>query len=186
MLRRVLRTVLADRAVILVTHDLLDAVLLSDRVIVLDQGRIVESGPTADVLRHPTTPFTAHLAGLNLISGIVHAADPPQLAPGRGGPLVDGIARTPLSVAEPATAVFTPSAVSVYLEVPHGSPRNLFAVTITELEPRGDHVRLRATTAAGESLAADVTPAAIGELDLYPGRSAFYTVKATAVTVYPS
>ena len=81
MLRRVLRTVLADRAVILVTHDLLDAVLLSDRVIVLDQGRIVESGRTAEVMRHPTAPFTAHLAGLNLISGTVHTAHPARLAP---------------------------------------------------------------------------------------------------------
>ena len=53
LLRRVLRDVLADRSAIIVTHDLLDALLLSNRVLVLDGGRIVESGPTADVLRHP-------------------------------------------------------------------------------------------------------------------------------------
>jgi molybdate transport system ATP-binding protein len=183
LLRRVLRDVLADRSVIVVTHDVLDAVLLSNRVIVLDGGRVVESGPTADVLRHPTSSFTARLAGLNLITG---TADSGGLHPARGGPPVDGVARTPLEPGEPATAVFSPTAVSVYLDVPRGSPRNVFAVAIVELEPRGDQIRVRATTASGESLTADVTAAAVGELDLYPGRTAFYTVKATAVVLYPS
>ena len=183
MLRRVLRDVLADRSVIIVTHDLLDAVLLSDRVIVLGDGRVVESGATADVLRHPTSPFTARLAGLNLIAG---AALSDGLQPDSGGTAIAGIARTPLELGERATAVFSPTAVSVYLTEPHGSPRNSFPVTVTELEPRGDQVRVRATTGSGESLTADVTAAAVGDLDLYPGRDAYYTVKATAVTVYPS
>ena len=186
LLRRVLRAVLADRTAVTVTHDLLDAVLLSDRVLVLDQGHVVESGPTARVLRHPTTPFTARLAGLNLVTGRTRSADPAQLQPGRGGPLVDGIARAPLVAGDPATAVFSPTAISVHTVEPHGSPRNLFAVTITELEPRGDHVRLRAVTGSGELLSADVTTAAVGELDLDPGRPAWYAVKATAVSIHPS
>lgn len=183
LLRRVLRDVLADRSAVVVTHDLLDAVLLSSRVIVLDGGRIVESGSTPDVLRHPTSPFTARLAGLNLISG---AARADGIQPEHGGAPVGGLARAPLVPGERATAVFSPTAVSVYLEEPHGSPRNVFPVTITELEPRGELVRVRASTTSEEHLTADLTPAAVGELDLFPGRAAFYTVKATAVTVYPS
>ena len=183
LLRRVLRDVLADRSVIVVTHDLLDAVLLSNRVVVLDGGRIVESGVTAEVLRHPTSAFAARLAGLNLVAGFAHADG---LQPTRSGPVLAGVPRTPLELGEPATAVFSPTAVSVYLDEPHGSPRNVFAVTVVELEPRDDQVRVRATTSSGESLTADVTAAAVGDLDLYPGRTAFYTVKATAVTLYPS
>ncbi|HEU5485136.1 MAG TPA: ATP-binding cassette domain-containing protein [Microlunatus sp.] len=183
MLRRVLRDVLVDRSAVVVTHDLLDAVLLSSRVVVFDGGRVVESGATPEVLRHPTTPFTARLAGLNLISGIARSGG---IQPEHGGPPIGGLARTPLTPGEPATAVFTPSAVSVYLAEPHGSPRNVFPVTITELEPRGELTRVRAGTTDGETLTADLTTAAVGELDLYPGRPAFFTVKATAVTVYPS
>lgn len=183
MLRRVLRDVLADRSAIVVTHDLLDAVLLSNRVIVLDGGRVVESGSTLDVLRHPTSPYTARLAGLNLITGHAHHG---SLQPASGGPAVDGVTRTALDEGEPATAVFPPLAVSVYLDPPHGSPRNVFGVIITELEPRGEQVRVHATTATEESLTADVTPASVGDLDLYPGRAVFYAVKATAVTLYPS
>ena len=183
MLRRVLRDVLVHRSCIVVTHDLLDAVLLSNQVVVLDSGGIVERGPTAAVLQHPTSPFTARLAGLNLIKG---TARPDGLQPERGGPPVAGIARTLLEPGEHVTAVFSPTAVSVYLTELHGSPRNEFAVTIVELEPRGDQTRVRATTASGESLTADLTTASVGELDLYPGKPAFYMVKATAVTIYPS
>ena len=68
-LRRVLRHVLAERSAIIVTHDLLDALLLAHRVLVMDEGRIVEAGPTEEVMPHPRTSFTARLAGLNLISG---------------------------------------------------------------------------------------------------------------------
>ena len=61
--------------------------------------------------------------------------------------------------------MFRPSAVSVFREPPGGSPRNVIAVTITELEPHGDQVRVRAA-----ELSADVTAAAVAELDLAPGR----------------
>jgi molybdate transport system ATP-binding protein len=183
LLRRVLRDVLAERSVIVVTHDLLDAVLLSNRIVVLDGGRIVESGATAEVLRHPTSPFAARLAGLNLVAGTAHAEG---LQPTRSGPIVAGVPRTTLEIGEPTTAVFSPTAVSVYLDAPHGSPRNVFPVTVAELEPRDDQVRVRAMTTGGEPLSADVTAAAVADLDLYPGRAAFFTVKATAVTLYPS
>ena len=87
LVRRVLRHVLVGRTTVLVTHDLLDALLLSDRVAVLEGGRVVETGPTADVLRHPRTSFAAHLAGLNLVLGTVDATGvvDPDGAARRGG-----------------------------------------------------------------------------------------------------
>ena len=58
-------------------------------------------------------------------------------------------------------AVFPPSAVSVFLNEEHGSPRNSFPVTITELEPHGDQIRVHAG-----GLSADITPAASADLGL--------------------
>jgi ABC-type sulfate/molybdate transport systems ATPase subunit len=57
-MRRLLSQVLADRTVVIVTHDPLDALALADRVIVLDGGRIIEQGPTREVLLNPRTEFT--------------------------------------------------------------------------------------------------------------------------------
>ncbi|GAA1157281.1 sulfate/molybdate ABC transporter ATP-binding protein [Nocardioides aquiterrae] len=170
-LRQTLRRVLADRTVVLVTHDVLDALLLADRVVVMENGRVVEAGPTTDVLERPRSGFTARIAGLNLVSG-----------PWRDGAVagVRGIAADDAPVeGEPAVAVFRPSAVSVFREAPGGSPRNSFPVTVTELEPHGDQVRVRAG-----HLAADVTVQSAAELDLAPGARAVFAVKASEVAVY--
>jgi molybdate transport system ATP-binding protein len=66
-IRGMLRRVLADRTAIIVTHDVVDAFTLADRVLVMDGGRIVDSGPTRQVLEHPRTAFAAALVGLNLL-----------------------------------------------------------------------------------------------------------------------
>lgn len=181
-LRRVLRQVLADRAAIIVTHDLLDALVLAQRVVIMDGGKIVESGPTAEVIRHPRTAFTARIAGLNMITGTAEDRAVRQ----QDGHLVAGIPRTDSDPGEPAIAVFSPNAVSVFTEPPHGSPRNAIPVVITELEPRDDQIRVRAETRSGQSLTADVTVSAVSELDLYPGSSVYFSVKASAVTIYPA
>lgn len=183
MLRRVLGRVLADRSILVVTHDVLDALLLSDRILVMDQGTVAEFGPTSDVLRHPRTRFTARIAGLNLVRG--------RFADGgvrdSTGHIIYGTARDAdeLRVGDPAAAVFSPAGVSIFLEAPGGSPRNNFPVTIAELEPLGDLVRVRGDDHHGHLLSADVTLRSVAELDLYPGREVIYSIKATAVTLFP-
>jgi molybdate transport system ATP-binding protein len=175
MVRQVLRRVLADRAAIIVTHDVLDALVLAHRVVVVDAGRVVESGPTRDVLTSPRTPFAARLAGLNMVTGTASGSGVRH----RDGLHVEGIAAAAVAPGTAAIAVFTPAAVSVFTERPHGSPRNVLPVTITELEPRQQQVRVH----AGE-LSADVTAPVVAELDLVPGSRVFFTVKASAVAVY--
>ena len=177
-LRQTLRSVLAERSVILVTHDALDALLLADTVIVLDRGRIVEQGPAAEVLTRPRSAFAARIAGLNILHGTWHG-DRVQTVDGatiQG--MVDG--DSPRD-GDAAVAVFSPSAVSVFREPPGGSPRNVLAARVTEIEPHGDRIRVRAA-----GLSADVTAQAVAELDLVPGADVTFSVKATEVAVYRS
>ena len=75
--------------------------------------------------------------------------------------------------------------LAVFVDLPHGSPLTVVPARVGELEPYADEVRVTTTTPGGEVLSATVTAAAVGELDLYPGRYVFLAVKATAVTVYP-
>jgi molybdate transport system ATP-binding protein len=177
LLRRLLRRVLAGRRAVIVTHDVLDAYMLADRVIVLEGGRITEEGPVREVLRRPRSRFAAGLAGLNLVAGTVtsagiRSAEGLEIAGQHDDPLVPGQA---------GVAAFPPSAVSVFLSEAHGSPRNSFRVRLTDLEPHGDQIRVR----AGE-LAADITPAASADLGLAPGLEAYFVVKAAAVSIYPA
>ncbi|HTW15853.1 MAG TPA: ATP-binding cassette domain-containing protein [Nocardioides sp.] len=174
-LRQTLRRVLADRSALIVTHDAMDALILADRVVVLEDGRVAEEGPATEVLTRPRSGFAARIAGLDLLRGTwddaVRTAD---------GTAVHGLVSGPEpATGDPVVAVFRPAAVSVFREPPGGSPRNAFAVEITDLEPHGDQIRVR----AGE-LAADVTAYAAAELDLAPGMSVTFSVKASEVAVY--
>src|SRR5580692_4558802 len=54
---------------LLVTHDPLEALVLADRLIVLEDGRIVQDGTPAQVARQPATGYVAKLVGLNLYAG---------------------------------------------------------------------------------------------------------------------
>ena len=77
---------------------------------------------------------------------------------------------------------FSPSSVTVSPAEPAGSARHRWPGTVTSLAPHGDAVRL---LVSGEhDLLADVTPAAVAELELAPGREVWLSVKETAVRSY--
>jgi len=48
-------------AVLLITHDLTMVEKIADTVNIMHQGRIVESGPTTEILTSPSDPYTIHL-----------------------------------------------------------------------------------------------------------------------------
>lgn len=57
---------------VLVTHDPEEAALLADEIIVLDNGRVLQQGPVADVMNHPASPAVAALLGVaNMCPGSV-------------------------------------------------------------------------------------------------------------------
>jgi molybdate transport system ATP-binding protein len=174
-IRQLLRRVLAGRTTILVTHDILDAVLLADDVAVLEEGRVVEHGPTARVLTRPTSRFAARIAGLNLVRGTAHGT----MVATPDGLQIEGLSDDTIAEGASAVAVFSPSAVGVYRTAPAGSPRNVVRATVTELEPHGHQVRVHTAY-----LSADITPAALADLDLAPGAEVVLTVKASEVAVY--
>ncbi len=86
-------------ALILVTHDLAIARQRSDRVLVLDRGRVVEAGATLAVTDAPRDPYTRRLldAVPSLHSGKlapsrgIHSAQAPAA---RGGLIVEGVSKT--------------------------------------------------------------------------------------------
>ncbi|MCW2841018.1 MAG: Molybdenum transporter ATP-binding protein, partial [Aeromicrobium sp.] len=175
-MRQLLRRVLEPRSAIIVTHDVLDALLLADHVVVMEAGRIVEQGPTRDVLARPRSSFGAGIAGLNLARGRVES----RAVRTAGGLVVAGLhGDDDVPEGAHAVAVFSPGAVSVHRERPTGSPRNVYTATVRELEPRGSQVRIQT-----DEMSADVTVPVVAELDLVPGTEVFLAVKASEVAIY--
>src|SRR5262249_12638531 len=177
-LRSELRRLVADYdgCCLAVTHDPLDALVLADRIAVLEAGRIVQAGRPAEVARHPRTDHVARLVGLNLYRGTA-AGTAVRLAGGGE-----------LAVAEPVHGpvfvAFPPTAVAVYRSRPDGSPRNCWPATVTDLEPHGGPTRVR--RAGTPEVSADVTAAAVADLGLAPGSAVWAAVKATELAVYPA
>jgi molybdate transport system ATP-binding protein len=184
-LRRLLRHILrhGHRTAVIVTHDLLDALAVADRVIVVERGRIVESGPVHTVLTSPRSAFAARIAGVNLISGVITEPGTLQTS---SGTTVSGTGDTPAGTA--AVALFRPTAVAVHLDPPHASPRNVIPVTIAEMDIHETTVRVRGADSPDGSagLAADITAAAAADLDLAPGQNVYFVVKTQETELHPA
>src|SRR6516162_3245338 len=116
--RRLLRQVLrqSSAANILVTHDLLDAVALGDRMVVIQDGGIVQTGTPAEVTAQPRSRYVADLTGVNLLRGTAQGT---VLELDDGGQLVLGPPAT-----GPSLAVVAPAAVSVSRQRPEGQAPN--------------------------------------------------------------
>lgn len=59
----------ASVAILFISHDLGVINHIADRVVVLNEGAIVEEGPTGVVLQRPTHPYTAHLVAAARATG---------------------------------------------------------------------------------------------------------------------
>jgi osmoprotectant transport system ATP-binding protein len=51
------------KAIVLVTHDMEEAIRLGDRIVVMENGRIAQAGTPGELLMKPATPFVASLLG---------------------------------------------------------------------------------------------------------------------------
>ncbi|MFB8757384.1 ABC transporter ATP-binding protein [Streptomyces nigra] len=177
--RAQLRHHLADfeAVAVLVTHDPLDAMVLADHLVVIEDGRVVQEGGPADIARHPRSDYIARLVGLNLYRG---EADGHTVRVD-GGPAVT----TTEELTGPVFVAFPPGAVTLHRERPTGSSaRNLWRCEVAGLETHGDQIR---AALSGElPLAADLTTLAAAELGLRPGATVWATVKATQTHAYPA
>jgi molybdate transport system ATP-binding protein len=161
---------------VLVTHDPLDAMVLADRLIVIEDGHVVQRGGPAEVARHPRTDYVAKLVGLNLYRGV---ADNHAVTLGSG---------VRVETAEPGHGevfiAFPPGAVALFRTRPDGSPRNMWEARVDGVERHGDQVRVHLDGPI--SVAADVTPAAVAELGLTEGQLLWAAVKASETHSYPA
>ena len=161
---------------LVVTHDPLEAVALADRLIVMENGRLVQTGTAAEVTEHPKSQYVADLVGVNLLRG---AADHGSVRLA-GGHVV---AAAEAEVGD-VFAVVHPRAVSIHRVHPEGSPRNVWAGRATSIELLGNRVRVRIE--GDVPLVAEVTPAALKEMNLVEGAEVWLSFKATDVGVYPA
>jgi molybdate transport system ATP-binding protein len=174
---------------IVVTHDPLEALVLADRILVLEGGRIVQEGAPAEVARRPATEYVARLMGLNLYPGVLADVTAGRVEIDGGGQFFaaghdpeDGVEAVPAGTG--MLVALAPAAIALHLDRPGpGSPRNVWSGVVSGVELLTDRVRVAVLGAPGALV--DVTPAAVAELGLEAGQRVWLSAKATEVIAYP-
>jgi molybdate transport system ATP-binding protein len=161
---------------IVITHDPLEAVALADRLVIIERGRVVQTGSAAEVTRRPRSRYVADLVGVNLLRGTAAAR---HIALPRGG-----FVQSADDVDGDVFATIHPRAVALHRVRPEGSPRNVWRGRASTLDFQGDRVRVGVE---GEMpIVAEVTPGALSDLGLAEGDEVWVSVKATEISVYPA
>jgi molybdate transport system ATP-binding protein len=173
--RKHLRDTLAEfsGARVLVTHDPVDAFTLADRLLILENGSVTQTGTVDDIVNRPQSEYVAELIGVNFYRG---RADGDRVTIGNAA----------ITTAEPhdgdVVVTISPTAVALHPSRPDGSARNTMVGTVAAIEHLAHRVRVR--VAGPLTMVAEITPAALQTLHLTEGDTIWTAVKATEIHVH--
>ena len=172
--------------IVYVTHQREEVFALGERVIALENGRVIAQGSPHEVLHRPEFESVAQLAGFeNILEATFVAAHPEQ------GTMTCRVGDSALTLEVPLTRIeqqrelrigIRAGDILVALDRPDGlSARNVFAGTITSLERRD--VMLIARVDCGAEFEVHMTPGAGDSLRLRVGGSVWLVVKTYSCQV---
>jgi putative spermidine/putrescine transport system ATP-binding protein len=156
-------------AMVYVTHDQTEALTMSDRIVVFNDGQVQQVDPPAELYERPTNSFVANFIGENnRLDGTVRT-----LTDGRcrvslaGGGEVIGLPVNVQGVGARTTLSIRPERVQ--LNPPENARANRLVGRVLEPIYHGDHVRLRLSVAGSDDFTVKL-PVGGSDVDLSPGR----------------
>ena len=175
---------------IYVTHDQEEALVMSDRVAVMDSGRLQQLGTPAEIFERPANPFVAEFLGTaNFFEGEVKG-----VGAGRcqmelvDGTTIEAKEPPPLVAGEKIVATVRPQKIRLALDgMGESGTVNTFPGTLKEVIFEGVLVRLLLESAGGTTLEVQGLPDALpfAYQDLVPGQRMTIHLPPEAVLVYP-
>lgn len=172
----------AGVTVVYVTHDQDEALVIADRVAIMNEGRIVAYGAADEVMGLPTDDWTAAFLGMEEASRgtVVDSTDGLVTIAVRG---VEIFVSGDAEVGASAVLAVRPEDVLLFeadSELPATTARNRLNATVVSVSHRGASNQV-VLDANGLRLAASVSRTATAELGLTPGAQVLALFKATAV-----
>jgi tungstate transport system ATP-binding protein len=179
-----------NTTMIMATHDMSQGQQLADRIAVLLDSRLVQTGNATDIFRSPQNEQVAHFVGMeNIIEGVIaESKDGIVMVDIRGVP--DGIGIQAVSsypVGKAVYACIRPEDITLLMAdgyqqmAVRSSARNFFPARVTRLATLGPLCRVEMD--CGFHLVALVTRISAEELNLQAGREVYATFKATGVHI---
>ncbi|MEO7962331.1 MAG: ABC transporter ATP-binding protein [Gemmatimonadaceae bacterium] len=179
--------------VLQVTHDFAEAGMLGDIAILLDRGRVLQSGPPAEVFRRPASPYIAEFLGAeNVLGGrarVLPDASPDfddTSHPTDGEHAIEFISgalslyTVGAQLEGDCTAVIRAEEVVLSRHSQTTSARNTFAGRVSDVAILGAYARVT-VDASGVPLVAALTARSVMELGLDEGSEVYVSFKALAV-----
>jgi tungstate transport system ATP-binding protein len=169
---------------LMVTHDQSEALRMSDRIVVMNEGSIVQQGAPLEVMNNPANEFVASFVGMDtILEGRVVKSSDGVVTISVSGSEIDAVSNNKFG--EKVYCCIRPENVSIELVHPDDltSARNIFAAVVSDISSLGPFLKL--TLDCGFTLVSYVTREAYAMLDLKEGKKVFAAFKATAVHIIP-
>ncbi|OPY70567.1 MAG: Fe(3+) ions import ATP-binding protein FbpC 2 [Syntrophorhabdaceae bacterium PtaU1.Bin034] len=163
-----------------VTHDLVEALRLSDRMLVMNRGTISQIGSSEEVMNKPRDESVAGLVGIGtILSGHVLESRNGAFKASVGGKEVEAMGD--FHVGEMVDLFIRPENVTISVGSDHAktSARNIFPGIITNVTPMGFYWKIHLD--CGFPLISYVTLQSLEGLQLVEGRHVVASFKATAI-----
>ncbi len=141
-----------------VTHDQTEALIMSDRVVVMDRGRIVQAGTPTELYDHPGSPYVAQFIGTsNMLRGEVTTVTDTEVSFRLPGGTVRA-ERPPRAVAvgEPVIASVRPEKVLLCPEVEPADGLSVIEGRVIDSLFHGDSVRVEIDIGQAEPFLLDL------------------------------
>lgn len=167
-------------AAILVTHDQSEALRLSDRIVVMNEGRVVQSDVPSAVMSQPVNTFVASWFGMEtILDGVIRRKAGSDIVVSVSGRDIEAIGDG--SPGEQVYACIPPESVVLEVVNPSSvtSARNVFPARIVSAASAGPFLKLKLD--CGFALVAHVTHESFAELNLAERRDVFASFKATGI-----
>jgi tungstate transport system ATP-binding protein len=166
---------------VMVTHDQSEALRMSDRIAVMNSGKIVQTGNPSMVMNSPVNEFVANFVGMEtILEGKVLNDNEGALLITVAGKEIDAIGDA--KVDDAVYCCIRPENVTIDILDPDNmtSARNVFPAKILDIDSMGPFLRLN-LDCGGFPLVAYVTREAFATLHLAEGKKVFASFKATSV-----
>jgi tungstate transport system ATP-binding protein len=167
---------------IFATHDRLEALRLSDRIAVMNNGRILQIGSPSEVMNQPVDEFVASFVGVEtILSGRVIKRDRGTFVASIEGREIEAVGDAHLGDA--VVLCIRPENVTLSTQSfkEGSSARNVVPGRIVKITPLGFYQKVQLN--CGFDLVAYITNHSLEELSLIEGKEVKASFKATAVTV---
>jgi molybdate transport system ATP-binding protein len=164
---------------LVITHEPREALLLADRVVVLERGRVVQQGSPDELRQRPQTPYVARLAGVNLLEGTL---DGRRL---RAGELSLDVEPGQLGLAAGTPLLATVHPHSVRVERADAEPghEGAWETLVEGVELEGDRVRIELRQPAG--FVAELPAADLDLRRFSPGTAIRASIPRDQISIYP-